>query len=131
MAVQSYLSLPGWVANTDLSAKQFYAVKAASTAGNVILCASTSDLAIGVLQNKPKAGYEAEIAFQGFCKALAGTSVGWNNGAKVGVDSTGKLQPTTADNRPVIGVYFKWANQGTVALNQVVTLILIGAPLRN
>ena len=45
------IQLVGLIAGLDLSAKQFYAVKMASTAGAVVVCNATTDHAIGVLHD--------------------------------------------------------------------------------
>lgn len=64
------------VAKVDLSAKQFYAVKLAALAAaysdgledQVDIVADDTDIPIGILQNKPKAGMEAEICVIGLTK---------------------------------------------------------------
>ena len=119
------ITLPGFTAETDLSAKQFYAVKCNSTAGHVAIVNATTDIPMGVLQNKPKAGYEAEIAIIGVAKMIAGTSVGWTAGVRVGVDSTGKAAPVASGTtRNVLGQYQLIPGQGTVALNQIISFIM-------
>lgn len=50
-------------AGADLSTKQFYFVKLSSD--TVILCAAATDKPIGVLQNKPIAGRQAEYVVLG------------------------------------------------------------------
>lgn len=45
-------------AGADLSTKQYHFVKLSS--GTAVLCTAATDLPIGVLQNKPVAGREAE-----------------------------------------------------------------------
>lgn len=60
-----------FIADADLSAKQYYFVMAASTAGKVQLATGASSPApIGVLQNKPKAGSEATVAISGITKVI-------------------------------------------------------------
>lgn len=77
--------LTGLLAGADLSAKQFYAVKLASTAGEVVVCNATTDHALGVLQNAPADGEPADIMTQGISKMVAnstavtaGSDVGWS-----------------------------------------------------
>jgi hypothetical protein len=64
------------VAKVDLRTKQFCFVKLAAAAAaysdgledQVDLCAAATDIPIGVLQNKPNAGEEAEIMMAGITK---------------------------------------------------------------
>lgn len=51
-------------AGADLSTKQFHFVKNDGS-GNAVLCAAATDLPIGVLQNKPVSGAQAEITVLG------------------------------------------------------------------
>lgn len=51
-------------AGADLSAKQFYFVKNDGS-GGAIICNDATDLPIGVLQNKPELGAQAEITVLG------------------------------------------------------------------
>ena len=79
------IQITGLLAGADLSAKQFYFVKLASTAGEVVVCNATTDHAIGVLQNDPADGEPAEIVGLGVTKVVcsstaitAGSDIGWN-----------------------------------------------------
>ena len=72
MANNNALHLTGLVASADLSAKQFYAVKLASTDGQVSVCSSTLDVAIGILQNDPASGQEADVLAFGESMAYVG-----------------------------------------------------------
>lgn len=64
-------------AAADLSTHQFKFVKT-DTNGDVVLCSATTDIPIGVLQNKPQLGQEAEVLVSGVTKLVgaAGTAVG-------------------------------------------------------
>jgi hypothetical protein len=46
------IMIPGLKASADLSAKQYYAVKI-SGVGTVTVCAATTDIPCGILQNAP------------------------------------------------------------------------------
>lgn len=59
--------LPGLTASADLSAKQYYFVKM-SGAFTVTVCAATTDIPIGVLQNDPVSGEEARVCVFGLTK---------------------------------------------------------------
>lgn len=75
------------VAAADLSSKQYTFVKLDSD-GKVAAAAAATDIPIGVLQNAPTAGQEAEVLVVGGTKVVAGAAIG--EGALVGTSSTGK-----------------------------------------
>ena len=75
------------VAGADLSALQYYFVKINSS-GQAVACAAATDIPIGVLQNAPTSGQEAEVLIVGGTKIVAGAAIG--EGALVGTGSTGK-----------------------------------------
>jgi hypothetical protein len=75
------------VAGADLSAKQYTFVKL-DAAGAVIAAAAATDIPVGVLQNAPIAGQEAEVLIVGGTKIVAGAAIG--EGAQIGTGSTGK-----------------------------------------
>jgi hypothetical protein len=95
------LRIPGLKASGDLSSNQFYAVKPASTAGEVKVVAAISDDCIGILYNKPTNGQAAEVATGGILKGKAGGTIA--AGKPVGFNSTGKLVQSTTDQRQLIG----------------------------
>jgi len=69
MAVsQGTLDLSGLKANADLSAIQYYFVKAGSVVGEVAAAATAAGSALGVLQNDPKTGEEAAVRVLGTTK---------------------------------------------------------------
>jgi hypothetical protein len=75
------------IAGADLSAKQYTFVKLNSD-GAVIAAAAATDLPIGVLQNAPTSGQEAEVLVVGGTKIVAGAAIA--EGAQVGTSSAGK-----------------------------------------
>lgn len=75
------------VAGADLSAKQYTFVKL-NTSGQAIAAAAATDIPIGVLQNAPTSGQEAEVLIVGGTKIVAGAAI--NEGAQVGTSSAGK-----------------------------------------
>ena len=75
------------VAGGDLSALQYTFVKLNSS-GNVVAAAAATDIPIGVLQNAPTSGAEAEVLVVGGTKIVAGAAIG--EGALVGTSSAGK-----------------------------------------
>jgi hypothetical protein len=75
------------VAAADLSAKQYYFVKLDSD-GKAALCSGATDKPIGILQNAPTAGVEAEVVIVGGSKVVAGGTL--DEGNSVGTDANGK-----------------------------------------
>ena len=86
-------------ANADLSAKQYFLMKRGTTEGQCAIVAATTDIPLGLLQNKPAAsGREAEIMLLGLSKAqvAAATDIAIND--KLGPDANGRLVQKTANN---------------------------------
>ncbi len=77
------------LAAVDLSTKQnlFVEVTAAQT---VNVCNAITDVAVGVLRNKPLAGQAAEVAILGTATVIAGAAIA--AGAKVAPTAAGKAQ---------------------------------------
>jgi len=75
------------VAGADLSAKQYTFVKVNSS-GEAIAAAAATDIPVGVLQNAPIAGQEAEVLIVGGTKVVAGAAIA--EGAQLGTSATGK-----------------------------------------
>jgi hypothetical protein len=74
------------VAGADLSTAQYKFVKQ-HTDGTAILCAAATDRPIGVLQNSPASGQEAEVLVTGGTKVK--TAAGIAIGALIGTDGNG------------------------------------------
>jgi len=121
----NYQCLPGLVAGADLSAAQFKVVKLATTAGQVVLAASSVLTQAFVLMNNPKSGEAAEVAYSGVVKALCGTS-NLAIGELVGVTSTSTVVDTTTDNRLILGK----ALEASTAVNDLVSVLLIPGGVR-
>jgi hypothetical protein len=75
------------VAAADLSAKQYTFVKLDGS-GLAAAAAAATDVPIGVLQNAPLAGQEAEVLVVGGTKIVAGAAIG--EGVQIGTGATGK-----------------------------------------
>ncbi len=95
------LRIPGLKAGADLSGNQFYAVKPASTAGEVVAVGAVDDDCIGILYNAPEDGEAAEVAAGGILKGKAGGSIA--AGKPLGFNTTGKLVQSTTDQRQLVG----------------------------
>lgn len=98
MAWEQPLQCISLIAATDLSAKQFYAVKVDSN-GKAAL-AGAGERAAGILQNDPASGKVANVMALGVSKAVYGASV--TAGAELEVDANGKL--ITASTGKVVGI---------------------------
>jgi hypothetical protein len=81
------------VAGADLSAKQYFFVKLNSS-GQAILCAAATDVPVGVLQNAPTSGQEAEVLVVGGTKLVASAAI--TLPAQIGTASTGKAAALVA-----------------------------------
>ena len=92
MAYEESLTSITIPAGSDLSAKQYYFVKA-DTDGKAAL-AGADDQALGILQNDPTAGQAATIAVGGVSKVVASAAI--NAGARVSATAAGKAVTTTA-----------------------------------
>lgn len=95
-------TIPGLLAGANLTSSQYKIVKAASTAGEVIVGAAGSDKILGVLTNNPADGAVASVQFGGVAKVLAEASV--SAGDHVACSATGRAKTTTTSNDHVLGV---------------------------
>lgn len=87
-----------YVAENDLSAKQYYGVEF-SGEDQVDVCDAAADLCVGFLQNKPQAGEAARVRHLGISLAVSdGSGTAIAAGDRVGINSSGKVvKKTTAD----------------------------------
>jgi hypothetical protein len=90
------------VAGADLSAKQYNFVKLNSS-GQAIAVAAITDVPVGVLQNAPTSGQEAEVLIVGGTKLVASEAI--TLPAFLSVASTGKADKiaTTDTTQYVVG----------------------------
>jgi len=107
----NYWSLPGLVATGDLSAYQYYVVKAGSTANTVKLATTAAtDAILGILQDDPTDGQAAEVAFTGVALAKSEDSVTF--GSYLTCSSTGRVKTTTTDADEVVGFALRAGDAG-------------------
>jgi hypothetical protein len=83
------------VAGADLSALQYTFVKL-STTDTVVTCSAATDIPIGVLQNAPTSGQEAEVLIVGGTKLTAGATIAIGN--ILGVTATGTASVLTVSD---------------------------------
>lgn len=86
MATEDLVFSITYEAANDLSSNQYQLV-AVNSNGKVVL-AGAGDHAVGVLQNDPASGEQAEVAILGQTKVVAGGSV--SQGDQIASDSNGK-----------------------------------------
>jgi len=102
MAQQVNFGKLTFIAGEDLSDKMYYVVKLDSN-GNVVLCGA-NEVAIGVLDGKPKAGERVAVNILGTSKVVSGGEIAV--GSKVVSDANGKVvtMPVEAGTYNVIGI---------------------------
>jgi hypothetical protein len=90
------------VAGADLSALQYNFVKLNSS-GQAVACSGATDVPVGVLQNAPTSGQEAEVLIVGGTKIVAGAAITVPNA--IGTGATGKAVAlaTTDTTKYVVG----------------------------
>lgn len=111
------------VAGADLSALQYTFVKINSS-GQAVACASATDIPVGVLQNAPISGQEAEVLIVGGTKIVAGAAIG--EGAQIGTGTTGKAVALVAGvdtTKYVVGTLIT----ESAADGNIVTAVINGA----
>ena len=113
MAVENALIKVGGIAQSDLSAKQFYALQLISgTDFGFNLATAATQKPAGILQNKPTSGKAADACFVGISKAVAGGTI--HVGDKVTATSTGALVATTTDKDCIWGIALTEAVSGDI-----------------
>jgi len=102
MAQQVNFGKLTFIAGEDLSDKMYYVVKLDSN-GNVVLCGA-NEVAIGVLDGKPKAGERVAVNILGTSKVVSGGEIAV--GSKVVSDANGKVvtMPVASGTYNVIGI---------------------------
>ena len=86
------ICIPGLTASADLSSKQFYFVKM-SGEKTVTVCSGATDKPIGVLQNNPVSGAEAQVCCIGVTKISGDADL--NYGALIGTSADGQADAKT------------------------------------
>lgn len=106
-------------AAASLTTKQFYFVKL-TAADTVNVCAATTDMPIGVLQNAPASGGAAVVRLLGISKVSADTT--WSQGAAIGTSADGQGVTKTTGTHYVMGT----ALEASTAANELVPCLITG-----
>ena len=110
--------ISGLSAGLTLAAKQYHAVKFASTAGSVIVAAAATDNIVSIVQNDPTAGQPALLPGPGdVCKAVAGKS-DIVAGEWLTSNTTGQLSDSTTANNKIIAQ----ALQASTAVGDIISV---------
>jgi len=115
MAAQNVEGHRGFIAEADLSAKQYFIVKIGAAANGVALAAGATQNILGILQNKPTQDQIANVRLcnaPGTSKVKAGGSI--TAGNWVTSDANGKAVATTTAGDVVIGRALEDAVDGDV-----------------
>jgi hypothetical protein len=76
MAIEACLQMiPGLTASEDLSAKQYFFVGLSGNFAVSLVDSATAEWPLGVLQDAPKSGAVATVAFAGITKVVLGGTV--------------------------------------------------------
>jgi len=117
-SLATYTGVPGQPGSADPNGgKQYRFVKATSTAATCALAdATTNELVVGVVQNKPQyTGAAATVAIRGVSKVEAGTGgVAAGDGIKVDgtIDGTGITATPGTDAALIVGIALGAASAG-------------------
>jgi hypothetical protein len=90
-----------FTAAADLSTKQYYFVKLASST-TVNVCAAVTDKPIGILQNKPESGEQAIVRCFGVSKVSADATLA--AGDVIGTAADGQAQPISLGSETTVHV---------------------------
>jgi hypothetical protein len=116
-----YFTIPGAIAGESFAAKQYYVCKVGTTAQEVkVAGTAATDLVIGVIQNDPADGGEAEVACMGVAKAAAETGITY--GDYLTTSSTGRVKTTTTDGDSLVGMALEASSAAGDIIKVVVSL---------
>jgi len=93
------VKIPGLTASASLTTSQYLFVKM-SGEKTVTVCAAATDLPIGVLQNAPASGAEAEVCVSGVTKIIGTADLNYND--IIGTSSGGHAVAKTAGSADYI-----------------------------
>jgi hypothetical protein len=110
------------VAAADLSSNQYNFVKLDST-GKAAAVTATTDRPIGILQNAPTLGQEAEVLVVGGSKLVAGGAI--TEGAVIGTSAAGKGSALTIGGSSGTAFYILGTSLEEVSAANSVTTVVV------
>lgn len=114
-----------YTAENDLSSTGQFLCVELSAANQVDVCDAATDIAIGILQNKPAAGQAATVRLLGRSKAVLGGTV--TAGAAVGTANDGELVAKTTNNDWAIGFAEEAGDAGEIVSVRLTGGFYVGA----
>lgn len=111
-----------FIAGADLSAAQYKLVEI-SAANTVTVCNATTDLPVGILQNKPTAGQAAQVRLLGRSRCVSdGSGTAIVAGDQVGTDGSGRAVKKAANNDIIVGR----AMEPSTAAGTIIDVLMTG-----
>lgn len=110
------------VAAADLSSNQYNFVKLDSS-GNAAAVTATTDRPIGILQNAPTAGQEAEVLVVGGSKLVAGGAI--SEGSVIGTSAAGKGSALTIGGTSGTAFYILGTSLTEVSAANSLTTVVV------
>jgi hypothetical protein len=109
-------------AENDLSSKQYYFVELSGD-GQVDVCDGTTDVVLGVLQNKPETSQEARVRIKGHSKISANESLTAGNVVSTSADGQAAVvTPGTTTGVYMVGV----VETGCGSAGDIASIVLTG-----
>lgn len=108
-------------AAADLSTKQFFTVKLTAK-DTVNLCAATSDICIGILQDKPKLNQGGAVRILGTSLAVVDGTTPIVAGDRLGPDANGRLVKKTVAGNSTFAI----ANDSSSAVGDIIEVLIVG-----
>jgi hypothetical protein len=117
------------IANSDLSAKQFFLVKQTGTVDKVDLVAANTDRTMGPLTNAPKSGQAASVQKLGIAKVVSdGSGTAIAAGDVLAADSSGRVVKNATADRLCVGTAMDASTTAGAVIR--VDLGILGTPFR-
>lgn len=121
------IKIPGLTASADLSAKQYYLVKM-SGEKTVTVCAAATDIPVGVLQNAPKSGEDAEVVAIGVTKISGDEDL--DAGDLIGTSGDGQAQAIVAGTDTTVYIVGQVLDGNTTAGGLATAIVNCASPAR-
>lgn len=122
MAIEQALQCITLPASGDLSGAQYKFVKMSAT--GIAVCSAITDIAIGILQDKPTAlGQPCQVGIKGISKCMAGAALA-TIGTRIAPTAAGKAQAAVSTQFPAA-----LTNSVAAADLDIIDVVLLGTTL--